>query len=152
MNKPDQNKTAKTVLVIEDEMDMRFYLMTMVRSLGFESILTQNGVQGLDALSTLRPDLIILDVMMPEKGGAVVYQELKTNPLYNDIPLIVFSGVDFYSFTHYIKMLNLGRDIKIPFPKYYVEKSADPDYLKEVIKKCITLDRIDSHGNKGSDC
>jgi len=155
VNKPDQNKTdkkAKTVLVIEDEMDMRFYLMAMVRSLGFDSVLTRNGVQGLDALSTLRPNLIILDVMMPEKGGAIVYQELKTNPLYSDIPLIVFSGVDFYSFTHYIKMLNLGRDIKIPFPKYYVEKSADPDYLKEVIKKCITLDRIDNHGNEGSDC
>jgi len=142
VNKPDENRIdekAKTVLVIEDEMDMRFYLMAMVKSLGFESILTRDGVQGLSALSTLHPDLIILDVMMPEKGGALVYQELKTEPLYRDIPLIVFSGVDFNSFVHYIKMLNLGLDIKIPFPKYYVEKSADPDYLKEVIKKCITL-------------
>ncbi len=138
MNEPVK-KIAKTVLVIEDEMDMRFYLMAMVRSLGFESILTQNGVQGLSALCSLRPDLIILDVMMPEKGGALVYQELKTNPQYKDIPLIVFSGVDSPSFAHYIKMLNLDREIKIPLPKYYVEKSADPDYLKEVIKKCITL-------------
>ena len=138
MNKTGKKK-SKTVLVIEDEMDMRFYLMAMVRSLGFESILTQNGVKGLDVLSTLRPDLIILDVMMPKKGGALVYQELKTNPLYDDIPLILFSGVDFNSFVHYIKMVNLDQKIKIPFPKYYVEKSADPAYLKEVIKKCITL-------------
>lgn len=138
MNKPDVNKPAGTVLIIEDEMDMRFYLMAMVNSLGLESILTRNGVQGLDALCTQRVDLIILDVMMPEKGGALVYQELKTNPLYRDIPLILFSGVDFHSFVHYIKMLNLGRKVTIPTPKYYVEKSADPDYLKEVIKKCIS--------------
>lgn len=138
----EANGTAKgagTVLIIEDEMDMRFYLMAMVRSLGLESILTRDGVQGLLALGTLRPDLIILDVMMPEKGGALVYQELKTNPLYRDIPLILFSGVDFQSFVHYIKMLNLNRVEKIPCPKYYVEKSADPDYLKQVIKKNITL-------------
>lgn len=124
---------------MEDEMDMRFYLKTMVRSLGLESILTRDGVQGLLTLGALRPDLIILDVMMPEKGGGLVYQELKTNPLYRDIPLILFSGVDFQSFVHYIKMLNLNRVEKIPYPKYYVEKSADPDYLKEVIKKNITL-------------
>ncbi|MCP3940446.1 MAG: response regulator [Desulfobacteraceae bacterium] len=137
MNKID--KKVKAVLIIEDEMDMRFYLMIMVRSLGLEPILTRDGVQGLLALSSRLPDLIILDVMMPEKGGALVYQELKTQPLYRDIPLIIFSGVDFHSFVHYIKMLNLDRGIKIPSPKYYVEKSADPDYLKEVIKKCIPL-------------
>ncbi len=147
-------KKSKTVLVIEDEMDMRFYLMAMVRSLGYDPILTQNGVQGLDVLCRLRPALIILDVMMPEKGGALVYQELKTNLLYRDIPLIVFSGVDFHSFVHYVKMVNLGQGLKLPTPKYYVEKSADPDYLKEVIKKCLgkPINRIDDHGNEGADC
>ena len=138
MAEANETKGTRTVLIIEDEMDMRFYLMAMVRSLGLESILTRDGVQGLSALGTLRPDLIILDVMMPEKGGGLVYQELKTNPLYQDIPLILFSGVDFQSFVHYIKMLNLNREEKIPYPKYYVEKSANPDYLKEVIKKSLT--------------
>jgi CheY-like chemotaxis protein len=131
------HKSSKIVLVIEDEMDMRFYLMAMVKSLGHEVILTRDGIQGLDILCKTRPDLIILDVMMPEKGGALVYQELKTDPLYRDIPLIVFSGVDPDSFVHYVKMLNMGQDTKIPYPKYYVEKSADPGYLKEVIKKSI---------------
>lgn len=130
-------RNSKTVLVIEDEMDMRFYLMALVKSLGLKSILTRDGLQGLDILDTLCPDLIILDVMMPEKGGALVYQELKIHPVYRDIPLIVFSGVDPDSFVHYVKMLNIGQKEKIPFPEYYVEKSADPEYLKEVIKKCI---------------
>ncbi len=132
-----KDKGSKTVLVMEDEMDMRFYLMAMVRSLGFEPLLTSNGVQGLKRLGSIRPDLIILDVMMPEKGGALVYFELKTHSVYRDIPLILFSGVDSDAFAHYVNMLNMTRKIKIPFPKYYVEKSADPDYLKEVIKKCI---------------
>ena len=105
--------------------------------MGFEPILTRNGLQGLDVLDTIRPDLIVLDVMMPEKGGALVYQELKTDPRNRDIPLIVFSGVDPDSFVHYVKMLNTGQKEKIPFPEYYVEKSADPEYLKKVIKKCI---------------
>jgi len=136
------HKESKIVLVIEDEMDMRFYLMALVKSLGFEPILTRNGFQGLDVLDTVRPDLIILDVMMPEKGGALVYQELKIDPRYRDIPLIVFSGVDPDSFVHYVKMLNTGQKEKgqkekIPFPEYYVEKSADPEYLKKIIKKCI---------------
>ncbi|MCF8091947.1 MAG: response regulator [Desulfotignum sp.] len=135
---PQQKDNTKTrVLIMEDEMDMRFYLMTMVKSLGHEPVLAQNGIQGLDMLAKERVDLIILDVMMPEKGGGLVYKELKTHAVYKNIPLIVFSGVNQDAFSHYVKMLNTDPDLNIPEPKYYVEKSADPDYLREVINMCI---------------
>ncbi|MCG8616328.1 MAG: response regulator [Desulfobacterales bacterium] len=133
----------KTVLIIEDEMEMRFYLMTVVKSLGFEPVMTQDGSQGLAALKKMSPDLIVLDIMMPEKGGALVYKELTASDRYRQIPLMIFSGVDRAAFEHYIKMLNAeppdvnGLDIRYPVPKYYVEKSADPDYLKEMITRCI---------------
>ncbi len=130
-------KRVRRVLIMEDEMDMQFYLMTMVKSLGHEPVLARNGMQGLDLLSKERVDLIILDVMMPEKGGGLVYKELKTHAGYKEIPLIVFSGVNQEAFSHYVKMLNTEPDLNIPEPKYYVEKSADPDYLKEVITRCI---------------
>lgn len=130
-------KTPRRVLIMEDEMDMQFYLMTMVKSLGFEPMLAKNGVQGLDRLAHEPVDLIILDVMMPEKGGGLVYKELKTHSRYRDIPLIVFSGVNRDAFSHYVKMLNTDPDLDIPEPKNYVEKSADPDYLKGVINRCI---------------
>ncbi|MEE4363903.1 MAG: response regulator [Desulfotignum sp.] len=133
----DTEKRSRQVLIMEDEMDMRFYLMTMVKSLGHVPVLAQNGIQGLDLLSKQRVDLIILDVMMPEKGGGLVYKELKTHAGYKEIPLIVFSGVNQKAFSHYVKMLNTDPDLNIPEPKYYVEKSADPDYLKEVITRCI---------------
>jgi len=128
---------AKDVLIMEDELDMRFYLMSMVKTLGFNPHLAPNGVKGMAWLRAKKPDLIILDVMMPEKGGALVYQEIKSRAAFRTIPLIVFSGVDQSTFNHYIKMLNVNLKKKIPEPEYYVEKSADPDYLMSVIKQAM---------------
>ncbi len=128
---------TREVLIIEDEMDMRFYLMSMVKTLGFKPHLAANGLKGMAWLQKNRPDLIILDVMMPEKGGALVYQEIKNSAPLCTIPLIVFSGVVHSTFNHYIKMLNANLNKKIPEPQYYVEKSADPDYLMGVIKQAI---------------
>ncbi len=124
------------ILVIDDEIQMRFYLMTLIKSLGFEPVLTKNGKQGLDALTRIKPGAIILDIMMPEKGGSRVYQELILHPEYKTIPIIFFSGVDRKAFFHHIKMLNLQADI--PVPEYYVAKDADPEYLKAVIRKCVS--------------
>lgn len=131
------SKEKKTVLIIDDEMEMRFYLMTMVKSLGHRPVMAKNGAKGLETLGETVPDLIILDIMMPEKGGALVYQEIKSEPGLKDIPLLIFSGVAPQAFTHYVKMLNANPGTRIPLPKYYVEKSADPDYLKKMITDCI---------------
>lgn len=128
---------AKRILIIEDEMDMRFYLMALVKSMGLEPVLTRNGAQGMDRLQQMDADLIILDVMMPEKGGGLVYKELKTSPDFAGIPLVIFSGVNRDAFNHYIRMLNTDPDLNIPEPENYVEKSADPDYLKQVINDLL---------------
>ncbi len=132
-----ESDKQKHVLIMEDEMDMRFYLMSMVKSLGFIPHLAPNGAKGMALLKDISPDLIILDVMMPEKGGALVYQDIKLNSRYQTIPLIVFSGVARPTFNHYVKMLNLNLKEEIPEPECYVEKSAEPDYLMSVIKKAV---------------
>jgi CheY-like chemotaxis protein len=132
-----REKDRPKILIIDDEMQMRFYLMTLVKSLGFDPILAKDGVQGLDILEDIRPAAVILDIMMPKKGGALVYRELVTHPEYQTIPVIFFSGVDRPAFFHYIKMLNLNREHDIPEPAIYVAKDADPEYLKEVIKNCV---------------
>lgn len=131
-------KTKPKILIIDDEMQMRFYIMTLVKSLGFEPVMAKDGKQGLDILCNIKPVAIILDIMMPEKGGTLVYQELASNPELNHIPIVFFSGVDRKAFFHYIKMLNINLKNKIPEPEYYVAKDAEPEYLKEVIKACIS--------------
>ena len=134
--KPD--RSVPKVLIIDDEMPMRFYLMTLVKSCGYEPVLAKDGVQGLDQLRQIKPAAIVLDIMMPEKGGAIVYQELIADPVWSGIPLIFFSGVDKQAFLHHIKMLNLNiKTDKIPDPGIYIAKDADPEYLKRVIKTCV---------------
>ncbi|MBC8440799.1 MAG: response regulator [Deltaproteobacteria bacterium] len=122
---------------MEDEIQMRFYLMSLVKSLGFDPVLAKDGVQGLDTLTRIKPSAIILDIMMPKKGGAIVYQELVTHPEFKTIPIIFFSGVDRKAFFHHIKMLNINLEHDIPEPAIFVAKDADSEYLKEIIKKCV---------------
>ena len=133
-----QEKEKPKVLILDDEMQMRFYLMTLVKSMGFEPILAKDGAEGLDILKNIRPAAIVLDIMMPVKGGGLVYQELAARPDFNDIPIIFFSGVDRAAFFHYIKMLNVTLKEPVPVPAIYVAKDADPEYLKEVIKTCVS--------------
>ncbi|MCP3926298.1 MAG: response regulator [Desulfobacterales bacterium] len=131
---------TEEILIIEDEVQMRFYLMTLVKSMGLNPVLTKDGNEGLLKLSEIKPKGIILDVMMPDKGGALVYKELVTNPDLKNIPVVFFSGVDKSAFFHYIKMLNLKhlkKNETIPEPEYFVAKDADPEYLKEVVKRSI---------------
>lgn len=132
-----RGKKLPKVLILDDEMQMRFYLMTLVKSIGCEPILAKNGAEGLDILSHIKPAALILDIMMPEKGGGPVYRELVTRPDFKDIPIIFFSGVDRDAFFHYIKMLNVTLEHPVPEPAIYVAKDADPEYLKEVIKTCV---------------
>ncbi len=132
-----REKEKPKVLILDDEMQMRFYLMTLVKSMGFEPILAKDGAEGLDILSHTRPSALILDIMMPIKGGGLVYQELVACPEFKDIPIIFFSGVDRNAFFHYIKMLNITLENPVPIPAIYVAKDADPEYLKEVIKACV---------------
>mgnify|MGYP003961362241 CR=1 FL=1 len=127
------------VLIFEDEMQIRFYLTTLVKSIGFEPITAKDGVQGLEMLKTLRPSVIILDVMMPNMGGGLVYKELVSHPELKDIPVVFFSGVDRAAFFHYIRMLNASLPHSVPEPSNYVAKDADPEYLKTVIKQCVNV-------------
>jgi two-component system, OmpR family, phosphate regulon response regulator PhoB len=128
-----------TVLIFEDEMQMRFYLQTLVKSIGFEPVIAKDGIEGLEMLKNIRPSVIILDIMMPNMGGGQVYKELVTQPELKNIPVIFFSGVDRAAFFHYIRMLNANLPYPVPDPLFYVAKDADPQYLKTVIKKCVKI-------------
>jgi two-component system phosphate regulon response regulator PhoB len=128
---------GKKILIVDDELDVRIYVRTLFETSGYAPIVTRNGKEGLKKAKELSPDLIILDVMMPEAGGVTMYRGLKTDQALKDIPVIMLTGIGEKSFSHYLKMLNLKRKDPIPQPDAHMEKPLDHEKLLELAKKIL---------------
>ena len=127
----------KTVLVIEDELDMRLFLKVLLETNGYAPIMADNGRDGIEKASVHAPDLIVLDVMMPRRGGARTYRDLRSDPVLRTIPVIMLSAVARDTFFHFLGMLDAGREGKVIKPEAYVEKPPDPQYLLKCIRKHV---------------
>jgi CheY-like chemotaxis protein len=129
--------SAKKVLIVDDELDVRIYVRTLFETSGYSPIVARNGTDGLQKAKELSPDLIILDVMMPEAGGVTMYRELKTDPQLKSIPVIMLTAVGEKSFSHYLKMLNIKIGDPIPQPEAYMEKPLDHEELLKLARKIL---------------
>src|SRR5687767_11609490 len=81
-----------TVLVIEDEPEMRRNLATVLRMEGFQALTAENGRVGVENAKAHKPDLILCDVMMPEMNGHEVIQALQNEPETMRIPFIFLTA------------------------------------------------------------
>lgn len=127
----------KAVLVVEDDLHMRAFIRVLLETAGYGAIITQNGREGLQRAGESLPDLIILDLMMPEEGGIPMYRELKSSDRLKHIPVIVLSGVENNTFSHSLRMLNLGQADPIPGPEAYIEKPPNPEELLQTIQHIL---------------
>jgi DNA-binding response OmpR family regulator len=80
------------VLVVEDDPNVRGLLETLLSSEGYEVSTASDGLGGLVKLSSARPDLMLLDLMMPDLGGVRVLEELRADPQLSAVPVIVVTG------------------------------------------------------------
>ena len=81
-----------TILVVEDNACIRKPMARLLRFEGFETFCAGNGQEALDALDLVRPDLILLDLMMPVMGGVEFLTILRDNPLWANLPVIVMTA------------------------------------------------------------
>ena len=119
----------KTVLVVDDELDMRIFLSTLLETSGYRPVVTKDGREGIVKARELIPDLIILDVMMPGEGGVLMYRQLRCDEALQYIPVIMLSAVARKTFTHYLRMINASMAEPIPDPDAYVEKPPEAEEL-----------------------
>ena len=127
----------KTVLIVEDEMDMRIFISTLLETSGYTPVVTRDGKEGLIKARDVSPDLIILDVMMPGEGGVQMYRQLKTDQTLKAIPVIMLSAVAQKTFSHYLNMVNARLDRPIPRPEAYIEKPPEADDLLQMAARLI---------------
>jgi CheY-like chemotaxis protein len=80
------------VLIVDDTEFYRKVYMTKLLSAGYLTRVATNGIEALKAMMTQKPDLILLDLVMPEMDGFKVLQAVRASPALNRIPVIVFSS------------------------------------------------------------
>jgi two-component system response regulator VicR len=85
-------KSTKMILCIEDEPEMIDLIRLILSRRGFEIRGANGGQEGLEIIRKEHPDLILLDLMMPEMDGWEVYQQMKADEATKDIPVIVVTA------------------------------------------------------------
>lgn len=85
-------KNIKTILIAEDEQDMRQTLVDAFRHEGFNVLEAKNGKEGLEFALKEHPDLILLDIVMPEMDGMTMAKKLREDERGKDIPIIMLTN------------------------------------------------------------
>jgi len=127
----------KKVLLVDDEVDVRKFVSKLVERAGYEVIEAKNGVEGMGRVREDKPDLIILDILMPKQSGIRMYRELKTDEPLRDIPVIVLSAIAPKSFFRSQEVLAEFAGQPVPEPEAYIEKPEEPEELIELMKKIL---------------
>jgi CheY-like chemotaxis protein len=81
-----------TVLVVDDDPNIRRMIVAALRRDGYDFLEAQNGREGLDAMRAERPDVVVLDLMMPVVSGWDVLRERADDPALQTIPVILISA------------------------------------------------------------
>ncbi len=113
----------KTILVVDDEPDTRTYLTTVLEDNGFATVAAADGAEALKKVEESRPDLVALDISMPEKSGVAVYRTLKEDDELKSIPVIIITGVS----DDFEKFISTRR--QVPPPEGYISKPVDVEEL-----------------------
>jgi len=124
----------RKILVVDDESDMQIYLSTIVETMGYEPIVAGDGPEALEKARTLRPALVILDVMMPKiEDGLGTYQQFREDDELGHTPIIMVSAIARKTFFHSIRLLKPLSGKQLPEPDAYMEKPPDAAELNRLI-------------------
>jgi DNA-binding NtrC family response regulator len=121
----------KQILVIDDEPQIRSLLKIMLEREGFDVITASDGKEGMKLFSKATVDLVITDIVMPEKEGTEIIRELRKG--YPDIPVIAISGGGRNSSESYLKVAKLLGAVAI------LEKPVDKETLVTAVKNALKL-------------
>jgi two-component system OmpR family response regulator len=95
MNTLASNTRRNVILIIEDDVRMRQFLIENLTDAGFETVQAENGAQGLKSAQEMGPDLILLDNRMPEMTGYAMLRRLRESSAWGEqVPVIFFSNIE----------------------------------------------------------
>jgi twitching motility two-component system response regulator PilH len=128
---------GEKVLVVDDDPDARLFSVTVLEEHGYTPLEASDGEEGLKIIKEEKPNLVILDVMMPRQSGIRLYRKLKIDKSLQDIHIIVLSGISKKAFLRAQKALTDFGDAPVPEPEVYLEKPVKAEDLAKRIKQVM---------------
>jgi two-component system response regulator VicR len=121
--------TPKKIVCIEDEPEMIDLVKLILSRYGFEVIGATGGRSGLEAIRKHKPDLVLLDLMMPDMDGWEVYQQMKADSEMKEIPVVVVTA----------KAQSIDKVLGLHIAKVddYITKPFGPDDLRNSIERVL---------------
>jgi DNA-binding response OmpR family regulator len=123
----------KYVLIVDDDPDLVETVAMLLESKGYEVGKAYDGIEGEEAIKKRRPDVLVLDVMMPRKDGYKLCKELKANKWTQDIPVILLTAVgeavSTTTYTHAEGMTTEAED--------FIPKPVDAKTLVEAVERLL---------------
>ncbi len=131
------DQSGKSILVIEDESDVYDFFKLALEDAGYEVTVAPDAETAMASIHTKQPDLITLDLIMPNRTGVSLLGELRKSEEYKDIPIVVITGVDkatnqMYSHKDLFKKIKIIRE-----PEAYLVKPVSSELLIETVAKVL---------------
>jgi twitching motility two-component system response regulator PilH len=121
----------KRILIVDDEPDVVKYLSSLLADNGFVPLSAADGKTGMAAAEKERPDLICMDINMPNESGPRMLRHLKENPATSKIPVVIVTGVD----SKYRDFL--AKRKQVTPPAAYFEKPIDKELFISEIRRVL---------------
>ena len=121
----------KKILVVDDDPSIITFMTALLEDNGYEVVTAVDGAQGMSQLQAEKPDLVLLDITMPEKSGVRFYREVRENEQTKDTPVIMVTGV-MQEFKNFISSRR-----QVPPPDGYLTKPVDQALLLKTITEVL---------------
>lgn len=119
---------SHTILVVDDEADVRAFLTAVLEKEGYRVVTAPDGRQALEVAAKEQPDLIVLDLQMPEQTGTDFYRRLTKDEALRNTPIIVVSGV-------------AGRHLAVTRPYAVFDKPIVPEEFTATVERALEESR-----------
>ncbi|MFP4474976.1 MAG: response regulator [Desulfatibacillaceae bacterium] len=126
------------ILIVDRDQDVRTFAKNLLGAAGYRVHEAASADEGMAAASARRPDLVILEVMMPDCGGLRMYGRLLNDEKLRRIPVVLVSHLSPETFSHYRTTQGFLTDQSVPEPQAYLEKPLEKDELLYIVERLLT--------------
>jgi CheY-like chemotaxis protein len=139
--------TKQKILIVDDEQDVVRYLEMLLQDHGYETVSAKNGNEALDLMRGENPDLVTLDISMPEASGTRFYKTVRTDPELQDVPILIVTAVTGYAGDPYGYEKFISRSESVAPPDGFFPKPIDREAFVEKVEEVLAGRRAAASGS-----